>query len=210
MRKSKVIGLSAYTKQLRQDLMQQFVTANVQGLIDFAKDEIKKLGDTINTYHSRNHMDRTGNLLNSLCWCVTYGTKDSDKHFGFYREPVIRNMGGNKGSDAYLHEYFPNDMELVDGRKMAEDFTKEYKGKEGKWTMAIAILAPYWGYWEGGFTHVRTGRHMQFQVMTHIYDDVRMGLKPATVHFTNYVPKYSFRRRKYKNRRGYKKIGIIR
>ena len=45
--------------------------------------------------------------------------------------------------------------------------------------------------------------------MTHIFDDVRMELKPAKTHLTVYRPKYSYRSRKYKNKVGVKKIGLI-
>jgi hypothetical protein len=109
-----------------------------------------------------------------------------------------------------LHEYFINDRELVLGRELAEEYIGSVKGKSGKWTVFFAVLAPYWGYWESGFTHIKTGRRMQFQVMTHIFDDVRMDLKPAKTHLTVYVPKYSYKNPKYKKKKGIKKIGIIR
>ena len=37
-------------------------------LVEYAKNKIVQIGKTIQSYHSRNNMDRTGNLLNSLCW----------------------------------------------------------------------------------------------------------------------------------------------
>jgi hypothetical protein len=123
-----------------------------------------------------------------------------------------------------LHEYFKDGQVHVDGRKLANRFLVSKHGKAGKWTTFFAILADYWGYWESGFT-MRAGggesnapRHSkfyQFQVMTHIYDDVRMALKPAETHLTVYVPEYSYSSRskkgkKYKNKIGAKKIGVIR
>ena len=209
--------MSAYTKQLQKELTDYWVGEQTARLISYAQDEIKKLGDKISSYPNANHMDRTGNLLNSLCWCVAYDGER--KGSGFYREAVThtrinkwgqeRGMGTQGGTSSYLHEYFPNDMEEVNGRQMAEEYIGSYNGKSGKWTVVFAVLAPYWGYWEGGFTHIMTGRRMQFQVMTHIFDDVRMELKPAKTHLTVYRPKYSYRSRKYKNKVGVKKIGLI-
>lgn len=240
MKKSKVIGLSAYTRQLRKELTDYWVGVQTANLIDYAKTEIKKLGDMIQTYNSANHMDRTGNLLNSLCWGVTYDGRMSE--CGFYRSErtnitynrwgQVRGMGFQGGHGSSLHEFFTNDSIPVDGRKFAEEFLLSKHGKRNKWTVFFAILAPYWGYWESGFT-MRTGsdatdengnrvsnaprmtRFMQFQVMTHIFDDVRMALKPSETNLTVYVPKYSYSARsakgkKYKNRRGVKKIGLIR
>lgn len=234
MRKSTVIGMGAYTKQLRKELTDYYVGVQTANLINYAQDEIKKLGDMIQTYHSANHMDRTGNLLNSLCWIVTYG--ESMKTSGFYRNPKTnfsynrwgqeRGMGMRGGSSSFLHEFFDPTGEEVVGVQMAMDFIESFKGSPNKWKVAFAILAPYWGYWESGFTMrggggeeanrvtPRFSRFMQFQVMTHIFDDVRMEMKPADTHFTVYVPSYSYRGRsakgkKYKNRIGAKKYGVI-
>ena len=49
--------------------------------------------------------------------------------------------------------------------------------------------------------------------MTHIYDDVRMALKPAETHLSVYVDKYSYKSnskmgKKYKNKRFTKKLKI--
>lgn len=209
--------MSAYTKQLQKELSDYWVGVQTMNLIDYAKTEIKRLGDMMSSYSSAHGMDRTGNLLNSLCWCVAYDGERKDS--GFYREPVIhtyvnrwgqeRGIGIQGSSSSYLHEYFIDDREEVNGRQLAEEYIGSYNGKSGKWTVVFAVLAPYWGYWEGGFNHIKGGR-MQFQVMTHIFDDVRMDLKPSKTHLTVYRPKYSYRNRKYKNRRGYKKIGVIR
>lgn len=199
--------------KMRKDMMDYAVSLQTENLIAFAQKEIKKLGDKIQTYNSANHMDRTGNLLNSLCWGVTYNGEM--KGSGFYRDAVTHGRGINGASVSFLHEFFSNDQEEVNGRQRAEDFIASFQGKSGKWTVFFAILAPYWGYWESGFTmksHFGDGkrRFMQFQVMTHIYDEVRMGLKPAKTRLSVYVPKYSYKNPKYKNKRGYVKIGVER
>lgn len=217
--KTKIIGFNP--AKIKKEAEDYAVPLQTEKLIEYAKEEIIKLGDKIQTYNSRNHMDRTGNLLNSLCWGVTYRGKLVDS--GFYRDATTHSKGLNGASVSFIHEFFKNDQEEVNGRKFAEDFIKSFKGTSKGWSLFIAVLAPYWGYWESGFTmkfgfkededgNMRTTqkRFMQFQVMTHIYDDVRMAMKPAKTDFTVYVPKYSYQNRKYKNRKGYKKIGILR
>jgi len=215
MKESKVLFDA---KKLAAEMMKNLSDEQTRRLIEYAKKEIVKLGNMIASYNGANGLDRTGNLLNSLCWGVTYNGEVKDS--GFYREPKVgtrtnrwgqeRGMGIKGGSGSFLHEYFPDDMEPVYGRQFAEEYLNNVSGKSGKWTVFFAILAPYWGYWESGFTMVKTGKRMQFQVMTHIFDDVRMDLKPAKTHLTVYVPKYSYKSRKYKNKKGVKKIGIIR
>lgn len=215
MKESKVLFDA---KKLAAEMMKNLSDEQTRRLIEYAKKEIVKLGNMIASYNGANGLDRTGNLLNSLCWGVTYNGEVKDS--GFYREPKVgsrtnrwgqeRGMGIKGGSGSFLHEYFPDDMEPVYGRQFAEEYLNNVSGKSGKWTVFFAILAPYWGYWESGFTMVKTGKRMQFQVMTHIFDDVRIELKPAKTHLTVYVPKYSYKSRKYKNKKGVKKIGIIR
>lgn len=225
MKQGKVIGFNA-TKMAEQ-MMANAVAEQNRRLVEYAKEEIKRLGDMIQTYNSENHMDRTGHLLNSLCWVVMYeGDGIKFKESGFYREPKLntyinrwkqeRFKGVQGGSDSYLHELFgkSGDMEIVNGRQMAEEFISSFKGASHKWKVAFAVLAPYWGYWESGHTNVFTGQFKQFQVMSHIYDDVRMALKPAETHLTVYVPKYIYKNRrlnrKLNKRTGIKKIGIDR
>ena len=217
--KTKLIGFSP--ARIKEEAEEYLIPIQTERLIEYAKAEIVKLGNKIQEYNSRNHMDRTGNLLNSLCWGVSY--KGEVKGSGFYRDETTHSKGLNGTSISFLHEFFKNDQEEVNGRKMAEEYIKSFKGTSKGWSLFIAVLAPYWGYWESGFTmkfgfkededgNMRTTqrRFLQFQVMTHIYDDVRMAMKPAETHFTVYVPKYSYQNRKYKNKKGYKKIGILR
>lgn len=220
MSTSRVVGFNP--TRLAEKIFANVVKEQNRRLVKYAKQEIKRLGDLIQTYNSENHMDRTGNLLNSLCWGLTYRGEMVDS--GFYRPPKTnmrvnrwgqeRGMGVQGGSSSYLHEWFSDDMEEVNGRQMAENFVKEYKGRSKGWSVFFAVLAPYWGYWESGHTNKRTGRFVQFQVMSHIFDDVRTDLKPAETHLTVYVPKYIYKSRKWKrklkNGVGIKRIGVDR
>ena len=228
MGRTRILGFNP--DRMKKQMLSIAVEEQTNRLIDYATNEIKRLGDMIQTYNSDNHMDRTGNLLNSLCWGVCYNGKM--KGYGFYRDPVTHPRGLDKTSISYLHEWFPNDREEVNGRQRAENFIKSFKGRPNKWSVFFAILAPYWGYWESGFTMKGGGGiygqgnrkelvgktvtpkfsagYRQFQVMTHIYDDVRMDLKPAETHLTVYIPEYSYKSRKYKNKKGITKIGLMR
>lgn len=206
------------SKALAKDILNNLVPYQTNLLIDYAMVEIKKLGDRIASYNDANGLDRTGNLLNSLCWGVTYD--GALKASGFYREEVhktrtnrlgqTRGLGVGGGSDSFLHEFFGNDAELVEGRKLAKEYLQNVKGKSNKWTMFFAILAPYWGYWESGFRMVTTNKRMQFQAMVYVYYDVIRDLKPAKTSITVYRPKYQYRNHKFKNKVGIKKIGIDR
>ena len=212
MKQGKIIGFNA--AKMAEQMMANAVTEQTRRLVEYAESEIKVLGDKINSYAGANHMDRTGNLLNSLCWVVTYGT--SQKISGFYRTPKTgfkinrwgeeRGMGNRDSYSSFLHEWSDPTGEEVVGVQRAMDF----------------IESPYWGYWESGFT-LRSGggesgiprrtRFMQFQVMTHIFDDVRTALKPAETHLSVYVDKYSYKSnskmgKKYKNKRFTKKLKI--
>ena len=215
MKQGKIIGFNA-TKMAEQ-MMANAVAEQNRRLVEYAKEEIQRLGNMIASYPHAHHMDRTGNLLNSLCWVVTYNNKTIDS--GFYREAKINTYtdkrGGKRGfgsqgdTASFLHELFhkSGDMEEVNGRKLAEEFLKSFKGSSNKWKVAFAVLAPYWGYWESGHTNVITGQFMQFQVMTHIFDEVRMALKPAETHLSVYVPKYYYMKEEYKKKKGIPHIG---
>jgi hypothetical protein len=220
MKESKLINFKP--RALKKQMLNNLVEVQTQRFIEYAENKIRLLGDAIQLYDSRNHMDRTGNLLNSLCWVVTYGT--SRKISGFYRTPKTgfkinrwgeeRGMGNRDSYSSFLHEWSDPTGEEVVGVQRAMDFIESFKGSSGKWKVAFAVLAPYWGYWESGFT-LRSGggnsgiprrtRFMQFQVMTHIFDDVRTALKPAETHLTVYVDKYSYKAnsrigKKFKNK----------
>lgn len=224
MRKTKVIGLDSFLKQVKDDVTQHWVAEQNDRLVEYANRKIRLLGDAIQLYNSKKHMDRTGNLLDSLCWGVGYDGKNVAT--GFYRENPSRR------GDSYLHEYTPDDAIHVNGRELANNFLQSYNYPDKKWVVFFAILAPYWGYWEsghrsksGGSTVYQTEHdfpeHLQrdipksmtfkqFQVMSFLYDEVRMDLKPATTRLTVYVPKYSYKNNKYKNKRGYYRFGVQR
>ena len=172
-------------------------------LIDYAKTTIQEIGNQIKEYHSKNGMDRTGNLLDSLCWGVVYNGKLVEG--GFYRDRKA-------SKDSFLHEWMDKDLrELypVNGRMFAEEYINSYgnNGQGTGWKVFFAILAPYWGYWENGFTMKRGGGTMmqgnkfwtipqssqfyKFSVMTQFYDRAKADLKPARVRFRHNVVKYT-------------------
>lgn len=211
--KTKLIGFSP--ARIKKEAANYLIPIQTERLIEYAKAEIVKLGNKIQEYNSRNHMDRTGNLLNSLCWGVYYQGKM--KGSGFFRKETTQDKGIEGTSQSYLHEFFER-TDTVNGRQMAQEFIDSYKGFSEGWTIFFAILAPYWGYWEGGFTmktglkqdddgnwHFTKKLFMHHQAMTYVYDDVRMDLKPKTKHLDVYIPKYSYKNPRYKNKRGYTK-----
>lgn len=189
-------------------LFMNVVSLQSQLLVDYAKRIIVEIGDRIQQFNSVNHMDRTGNLLNSLVWGVTYDGKLIER--GFYRN-------AESIEESYLHEWMDSDISSlfpVNGHERAQQFSTKYarSGKKG-WRVFFAVLAPYWGYWESGFTlksHFGGGsRRMQFQVMTHIFDIVRMDLKPSKVTFSVGIPKYQYKSRKYKGKKGYANLNTL-
>lgn len=192
MIKGKIVGFNA--KAMAARMMSIAVAEQNARLIAYAKEEIIKIGNQIQTYHSRHHMDRTGNLLDSLLWGVSYDGKLVDG--GFYRE-------AQAWKESNLHEWFVDIRELfpVNGRQLAQTYMQKYGNNGAKgWRVFFAILAPYWGYWEKGFTMKsgggdsgipRSTRFMQFAVMTQFYDEVKKDLKPARVRFRVSVAKYN-------------------
>ena len=200
MIKSKVIGFNA--KSMAAAMMKNVVAEQNRRLVEYAKEKILAIGNQIQTYHSRNHMDRTGNLLNSLCWGVSYNGKLVEG--GFFRDAVLNNKGIAKTSESFLHEWFSGDVKYlipVNGRQLAQTYMQKYGNNGAKgWRVFFAILAPYWGYWENGFTMKsgggdsgipRSTRFMQFSVMTQFYDEIKKDLKPARVRFRVSVAKYN-------------------
>ena len=182
-------------KALTKTLVDNHVQWQTELLIDYAEKTIMKIGNKINSYTSRNHMDRTGNLLNSLCWGVYY--RGELKASGFYRN-------AESLEDSYLHEWLTDDLRdlnPVNGHALAEAFIKSYKGgNTDGWKVFFAVLAPYWGYWEEGFTMKHgfstngtfTGASFKkFAVMTEFYDVVKEDLKPAKVTFKTKAPEYT-------------------
>lgn len=191
--------------KLANDLLKGYIQEQNNRLIAYAQTMIIEIGTKIKSYHKANNMDRTGNLLNSLCWGVSYKGKLLDS--GFYREETLRDKGIAGTSASYLHEWFPGDEKYlipVNGRKLAEEYIQKVgnTGSRG-WKVFFAILAPYWGYWEKGF-NMNPGfggspHFVQFSVMAHIYDQVRNDLKPAKKYYFNVsVPQYEHSKLKEK------------
>ena len=193
MQQGKLIGFNA--SALKKQMLDNLVEVQTQRFIEYAEDTIKDIGNKIQTYNSRYHMDRTGNLLNSLCWGVSYGGKL--KASGFYRDAVI-NTGRGENGQSFLHEFFPDEKYAnpVNGRALAEQYIKQYgnMGWKGYWRVWFAILAPYWGYWEDGFTMKRRGKtvgFLKFSVMSEFHDTIKKDLSPAKVTLKVNVPTYS-------------------
>lgn len=195
MAKSSLTGWNPET--LKKQMMENAVAYNNARLVDYAKETIAKIGNKIKSYHSKNNMDRTGNLLNSLCWGVSYKGKLVEG--GFFRDAVLNDKGIAKTSESFLHEWFSGDEKYlipVNGRQLAEEYLQKVgnTGSSG-WKVFFAILAPYWGYWEEGFNMNANGRPIgffKFAVMAETYDQVRKDLKPARKYYFNVsVPQYS-------------------
>ena len=179
MKKTRIFGLNI--EQMKKEMMATAVTAQTNLLIEYAKTEIQKLGEKISSYNSKNHMDDTGNLLDSLCWGVCYDGEVKD--YGFFREKrasqpsllhgwsnvaVIEGSPRRKWKDLYnadknkareLQSYnwsYMHAGEEVNGFDRAVEYIQKASKncKSGQWTVFFAILAPYWGYWEEGFEMV--------------------------------------------------------
>ncbi len=176
-RKSLVIFPS---KQIEKQIFKQIAKEQTERLIAYAQQEIKRIGNDISVYPNANMLDRTGNLLDSLCWIVCYDGKVN--RFGYYRATTAF-------EESHLHEYSNPMGEAVNGRVMAQRFIASYSPPSNKgWNIAFAVLAPYWGYWEKGFTHPASGEFFQWQVMTHHYDIVKSDLAPTRVTLHTYIP----------------------
>lgn len=203
MKESKVIFDA---KKLAAEMMKNLSAEQTNRLIEYAKQTILEIGDKIQTYHSRNHMYRSGHLLRSLCCGVSYDGKLV--YSGFYGDIALKSHTTSweeNTTNSYLHEWIPEyEAFQIDGRQMAQNYIQRYghmgSGK-GSWRVFFAILAPYWGYWETGFNMVhglgknRKSSFHQFAVMTEFYDKVNKDLKPAKVKFEitkdmNYTKSY--------------------
>lgn len=195
---------------LKKQVMENAIAFNNSRLVTYAKMTIIEIGYKIMSYHSKNGMDRTGNLLNSLCWGVSY--KGQLIESGFFRDAASKNKGIDGTSESFLHEWFVDEKYAypVDGRQLAEEYIRKVGGTGSTgWKVFFAILAPYWGYWEKGFTMrrgggiihgsdgktwkiPRTSTFMKFSVMAEVYDKVKKDLKPARKYYFNVsVPTYS-------------------
>lgn len=184
MAKTKILGLDKFLNDIKSEVSEYWVKVQNERLVEYAKKTIQDIGDKIQTYNSRNHMDRTGNLLDSLCWCVSYNGKVVES--GFYREQKATEL-------SYKHELFSKSYDgfPVGGHVLAANFIKRMSNLvHSGWRIFFAVLAPYWGYWEEGHHNVLTGRFEHFAVMTEFYDRVAEDLKPAKVNFKTQAPTY--------------------
>ena len=203
MKESKVIFDA---KKLAAEMIKNLSSEQTNRLIEYAKQTILEIGDKIQTYHSRNHMYRSGHLLRSLCCGVSYDGKLV--YSGFYGDIALKShttWNEANTTNSYLHEWIPEyEAFQIDGRQMAQNYIQRY-GSAGSgnktWRVFFAILAPYWGYWETGFNMVhgkgknKKSSFHQFAVMTEFYDKVGKDLKPAKVKFQitkdmNYTKSY--------------------
>ena len=167
-------------KKFGNDLLSQIVREQNKRLVVYATEEMQRIGNDISVADTKNNLDRTGNLLDSLCYAVFYNGKR--QKIGYYRsETAIE--------DSHLHEYSNPKGPSVNGHFLAKQFITSYKPKDSGWEVFFAVLAPYWGYWEKGFTHPISNQFYQWQVMTHHFDVVKAELEPAKVTFETYMPK---------------------
>ena len=204
-------------KALTKTLVDRHVQWQTELLIEYAMRKVKEIGDRIKTYHGAHHMDRTGNLLNSLCWGVAYNGRLRD--YGFYsngQTKSYKKSSYDSIDQSYLHEFDKeHELYLVEGRFLAEKFIKRYgrASAPNYWRVWFAILAPYWGYWEEGFTLVhgnsvapnarkngklqkgykgfRGASFKRFAVMSEFHDVVEKDLRPAKVKYETEAPEYS-------------------
>lgn len=162
------------TGKFKRELFKNLVEDQTHRLVNYAMEEIKNIGNQIQTYNSRNHMDDTGNLLDSLCWGVSYNGKLVD--YGFYRDKQA-------SRESWLHAFSERAV-AVNGRDLAEEYIKKYGASyTNGWKIFWGILAPYWGYWEKGFTMKVRGKQvgegkLYFPVMTQRYDAIKRVLTP--------------------------------
>lgn len=196
MGKSKVIGFDS--KKLEEKLVKNLVNEQTNRLIAYAKEKIGKIAVDIKSHYYS--MDNTGNLLDSLCWVVSYDGHEVGS--GFYRSQQASH-------NSYLHELFSNRkrateergisgdeikaMYPVYGHALAKMFISEHgsNSKKGQWVVYFAILAPYWGYWELGHKNIMTSKYEKFAVMAEFRDKVAKDLKPAEVSFFSSRPSYN-------------------
>lgn len=166
------------SKKWASEVLKKVSEEQTLRLIAYAKDQINNIGVDIESKATKNNLDRTGNLLDSLCWGVFYNGKVQD--FGFYRDDEASGI-------SHLHEWSRPMGQQVDGHLMAEQFIAKYTTKTKKgWEVFFAVLAPYWGYWEKGFSVGNKTYH--FSVMSHFFDAIKKDLEPSDVKLSVYVP----------------------
>ena len=114
MKESKVIFDA---KKLAAEIMKNVSAEQTNRLIEYAKQTILEIGNKIQTYHSRNHMYRSGHLLRSLCCGVSYdgklvvnGTNSNNETIWLYastEEFILQN-----GEEYIVNDIVTDDEEL--------------------------------------------------------------------------------------------------
>lgn len=218
---TKIVGLDAFLRETKESVTQYWITEQNNRLIEYARRTTQEIGRQINSYANANHMDDTGNLLDSLVWLLTYdcklvqggfyrhksATRNSYLHersFVTYVDKNPRKGSRGAGTKSYTAEDLlnrnyqwttANAGEPVDGHALAWAFASKQrtKGIPHGWQLTFAVLAPYWGYWEEGFK--MKGRHgysfARFAIMTQFYDTISNDLKPARTKFRTRAAKYA-------------------
>lgn len=173
------------TGKFKRELFKNLVEDQTTRLVKYAMEEIKNIGKQIETYNSRNHMDDTGNLLDSLCWGVSYNGKLVD--YGFYRDKQA-------SRESWLHAFSERAV-AVNGRALAEEYIQKYGASyTNGWKIFWGILARYWGYWEKGFTMVGKNHRTKIEgvmILTQNYDKIKRDLKPARTRINIHIEKYA-------------------
>lgn len=251
MKGGKLIGFNP--QKIAENMKAYAIEEQSRRLVEYARNKINTLGEKIAAYHGAHNMDAEGNLLDSLCWGVCYdgqiigsgfyreqtASKPSRLHAFYGDDSVAFFAGGRRRwkqvQNASSHENmqmlhstsfdYGNPAEPVNGHALAEDYIRKAasKSKKNQWLVFFAILAPYWGYWEKGFTLVhgwsRQKRYedgfqgstfMQFSVMSEFYDGLKSDLSPAKVrqphiHVEKYASK-SLRTSARKNNKNWKRL----
>lgn len=178
-------GLKPYLNAWKKDLTKDYIKAQGESLVSYARNKIIDIADAIKA--TGYDMEDNGNLLDSLCWVVSFDGKKVGS--GYYRK-------GTATEITYLHALFPEEVRKlypVNGHALASMFIREHakKSEKGQWRVYFAILAPYWGYWELGHHNVLTHRYEKFAIMVETRDDVSRDLNPAVVDFHSSYPTYS-------------------
>lgn len=216
MQKSKLVGFNA--AKMAEQMMANAVAEQNSRLVEYAKKGIVELGSAIAAIPTKNNMNDTGNLLDSLCWGVCYNGELIGS--GFYREQsaskpshlhaystaaVLEGSTRRKWKDLYnadvqkarsLQESnwsYTSAAEPVNGHQLAAAYIDKAAKtcKNGQWMVFFAILAPYWGYWEEGHNNIFLKRFVRYQVMTEFYDKAQADLKPAKTRLKIHVEKYA-------------------
>lgn len=202
-------------KALGSELWKHYSALQTKKFVDYARDEIQRIGERIATLNGANNFDRTGNLLDSLCWGVSLNGELQD--YGFFREQMadgistlhewsrvswvepykVKNDDGSYGYKYRTNTLSGGDfMPEVHGHDLADKYVHKYgNNKSNGWKVFFAILAPYWGYWEKGFNMKHhfgdTSTFEQAPIMAEFYDEVKSDLKGVRVRFRVSVAKYT-------------------